>query len=70
MGTAAIVTYFTPLAKLTPEIASRISPTLIDLFIALASGIIAFLSLGYKKLRENLAGVAMATALIPPLCVT
>jgi uncharacterized membrane protein len=43
---------------------------LIDLFIALASGIIAFLSLGYKKLRENLAGVAMATALVPPLCVT
>lgn len=60
----------TPVATLTPEIFARISPTIIDLFIALVWGIIAFLSLWFKKLWEGVAGVAMATALIPPLCVT
>lgn len=67
---AIIVSYFTPLTNLTTEILSRTSPTIIDLAIALASGIIAFISLWYEKLRENIAWVAMATALIPPLCVT
>lgn len=64
------ITKITPVATLTPEIFARISPTTIDLFIALAWGIIAFLSLWFKKLWEGVAGVAMATALIPPLCVT
>lgn len=66
---ALLVSYLIPLTKLTPEIMSRTSPTIIDLYIALASGMIAFLSLGFKKLWESIAGVAMATALIPPLCV-
>lgn len=64
------ITKMTPVATLTPEIFARISPTIIDLFIALVWGIIAFLSLWFKKLWEGIAGVAMATALIPPLCVT
>lgn len=67
---AIIITKITPLATLTPEIYSRISPTIIDLVIALAGGTIAFLSLWFKKLWEWIAWVAMATALIPPLCVT
>lgn len=67
---AIIITKITPVATLTPEIYARISPTMIDLVIALAWWTIAFLSLGFKKLREGIAGVAMATALIPPLCVT
>lgn len=67
---AWIITKITPLATLTPEILARISPTIIDLCIALVWGIIAFLSLWFKRLWEGVAGVAMATALIPPLCVT
>ncbi len=70
VGIATIITQITPVATLTSEIYARISPTMIDLFIALASGIIAFLSLWFKKLQEQIAGVAMATSLIPPLCVT
>ena len=45
IATAALVSYLTPLDRLSTEITSRISPTLVDLFIALASGVIAFLSL-------------------------
>lgn len=45
VGIATIITQITPVATLTSEIYARISPTMIDLFIALASGIIAFLSL-------------------------
>lgn len=68
IATASTVTLLVPFATITTEITSRTSPTLVDLFIALAGGIIAFLSLGFKRLSESLAWVAMAAALIPPLC--
>lgn len=62
-------TFLVPFADTTTEILARTSPTLLDLLIALASGAVAFLSLGFKKLSESLAWVAMAASLIPPLCV-
>lgn len=68
IGTASLITLLVPFATITTEITSRTSPTLVDLFIALAWGVIAFLSLGFKRLSESLAWVAMAAALIPPLC--
>lgn len=58
-----------PFAHSTSEIAARTQPNLLDLFIAMASGIIAFLALGYKKISASLAGVAMAAALVPPIAV-
>ena len=70
IATASLITLLVPFATITTEITSRTSPTLVDLFIALAGGIIAFLSLGFKRLSESLAWVAMAAALIPPLCAT
>lgn len=68
IATASAITLLVPFATITTEITSRTSPTLVDLFIALAGGIIAFLSLGFKRLSESLAWVAMAASLIPPLC--
>lgn len=58
-----------PFTQLTSEIISRWSPTIVDLFIALASGAIAFMSLWFTRLSETIAWVAMASALLPPLCV-
>ncbi len=63
------ITRLVPFASTTSEILIRTQPTLLDLFVAMASGIIAFLSLGYKKIASGLAGVAMASALVPPLAV-
>lgn len=69
IGTAFFVSLMIPLKIETAEIVSRISPNLLDLFIAIASGSIAMLSLYFKKLSQSIAGVAMAASLMPPLAV-
>jgi len=54
----------------TSEILSRTNPNILDLFVALFSSVIAFLALIYRNwLAENIAGVAIATSLVPPLAV-
>lgn len=66
---AWLITWLIPLTTVTNEIASRTQPTLIDLGIAFASGLVAFLALWYRKMSAWLAGVAMAASLVPPLWV-
>lgn len=56
-------------AQLPTEILSRTQPTLFDLAVALAGGAAAAYALAEPKLSATLAGVAIATALMPPLCV-
>lgn len=56
-------------AQLPTEILSRTRPTLFDLAVALAGGAAAAYALAEPKLSATLAGVAIATALMPPLCV-
>ncbi|MCB1080705.1 MAG: DUF389 domain-containing protein, partial [Chlamydiia bacterium] len=69
IGVSFVMTLLIPLRVETSEILARTSPNLLDLFIAIASGSIAILSLYFKKLSQNLAGVAMAASLMPPLAV-
>ena len=57
------------LAQLPAEVLSRTQPTLFDLAVALAGGAAAAYALAEPKLSATLAGVAIATALMPPLCV-
>ncbi len=66
---AIIFTRLIPLTEVTNEISSRTQPTLVDLWIAFASWLVAFLALGYKKMAAWLAWVAMAASLVPPLSV-
>lgn len=68
--TAYSVSLIVPLKIETAEIIARTEPNLLDLMIAIAAGMIAILSLYFKKLSENIAGVAMAAAILPPLTVT
>ena len=58
-----------PIHANTTEILARTSPNLLDLLIAIVSSVVAFLALSYEELSEGIAGVAMATALMPPLAV-
>ncbi|MGA9278719.1 DUF389 domain-containing protein [Ilumatobacter sp.] len=51
------------------EIASRISPTLLDLGIALAAGAAGAYALSRSDVSDALPGVAVAIALVPPLAV-
>ena len=56
--------------EITPEIQSRTSPTFLDIFVAIFGGIAGIISIARKDISVTLPGVAIATALMPPLCVT
>jgi uncharacterized hydrophobic protein (TIGR00271 family) len=58
-----------PYSDLTSEIMSRTHPTLLDLIVALASGAAGAYAIGRKDVAAALPGVAIAAALVPPLCV-
>ena len=57
-----------PLEIPTEEMMSRVSPSLLDAFVALASGVIAAYATARKDIPVALAGVAIAAALVPPIC--
>ena len=56
------------LNTLPDEVLSRTQPTPFDLIIALAGGAAAAYALAQPKISAALPGVAIATALMPPLC--
>jgi len=66
---SVFITLFLPSRTLTTEILSRTKPTIIDLIIALASGAAGAYTMCNKKESSVVPGVAIATALMPPLCV-
>jgi uncharacterized hydrophobic protein (TIGR00271 family) len=59
---------FVPLQEIPGEILSRTRPSPIDLTIALAGGLAAAFALAMPSISAALPGVAIATALMPPLC--
>lgn len=59
---------FIPLQELPNEILSRTHPTPIDMTIAMAGGMAAAFALAMPSISAALPGVAIATALMPPLC--
>ncbi|NUQ84554.1 MAG: DUF389 domain-containing protein, partial [Anaerolineales bacterium] len=60
---------FLPLQELPGEVLARTRPSPIDLTIALAGGMAAAFALAMPSISAALPGVAIATALMPPLCV-
>ncbi len=59
---------FIVLQELPTEVLARIHPSPIDLLIALAGGLAAAYALTRPNISAALPGVAIATALMPPLC--
>jgi len=59
---------FLPLQDLPNEVQVRTRPGPIDLTIALAGGMAAAFALAMPSISAALPGVAIATALMPPLC--
>lgn len=59
-----------PLDSMTNEMAARISPNLLDLGVAIISGIAAAYANSRTEVAKSLAGVAIAVALVPPLATT
>lgn len=66
---AAGVSLVIPLKLITSEIDARLSPTILDMGIAVASGLAAAYAHAKEEIAKSLAGVAIAVALVPPLAV-
>jgi uncharacterized hydrophobic protein (TIGR00271 family) len=56
-------------AATNSQVASRVSPRLIDLVAALATGLVGALALVRSDVSDALPGVAIAISLVPPLAV-
>lgn len=68
VGFTALVVQLSPLQDITPEILARTRPNLFDLLVAIFSALAG----AYATVRgrgETIVGVAIATALMPPLAV-
>lgn len=65
---ALISPQFVPLTS-NSQVLSRVSPTMLDMLIALAAGAAGGYAMTHPKVGNSLPGVAIAVALAPPLAV-
>lgn len=65
---AILATLIAPLADATPEVLARTRPTLLDLMVAVFSGMAGAYAMARKEVSAALPGVAIAAALMPPVC--
>jgi len=68
LATSTIFFLLSPIDEAHSEILSRISPNIYDVLIALFGGLAGILALSSKLKGNVIPGVAIATALMPPLC--
>lgn len=63
-------TYFalSPLSEAQSELLARTTPTIYDVFIALFGGLAGIVATSSRERGNVIPGVAIATALMPPLC--
>ena len=70
VSTSAIISLLLGIGHVQSEITARTSPNLIDLGIAVAAAVAGSFSMTRERLSNSIAGVAIAVALVPPLCVS
>ncbi|HWT41786.1 MAG TPA: DUF389 domain-containing protein, partial [Sphingopyxis sp.] len=63
---AMFIIWLSPIRDVTPELRARTQPTLLDLGVAVVGGIAGVYAI-MRKLSGVMVGVAIATALVPPL---
>lgn len=68
LATSSLYFLITPLSDAHSEILARTSPTVYDVLIAFFGGLAGILALNSKNRGNVIPGVAIATALMPPLC--
>lgn len=68
---SVLLVWLLPFREMTSEIAGRTQPNTLDLFVALFSGAVGSIALcrEVKGVVTSIPGVAIAVALMPPLCV-
>lgn len=65
--TSALYFFISPVSTAHSELLARTSPTIYDVFIALFGGVAGMLALSSKLKGNVIPGVAIATALMPPI---
>ncbi|HEY8687919.1 MAG TPA: DUF389 domain-containing protein [Chitinophagaceae bacterium] len=68
LAVSIIYFFLSPLGEPTSELQARTFPTLLDVLIALFGGIAGIVSISRHEQTNAIPGVAIATALMPPLC--
>lgn len=68
--TSTLYFWLTPLGTFTDMIEARTAPTFLDGLVAIFGGLAGIISITRKDKSNAIPGVAIATALMPPLCVT
>lgn len=66
--TSALYFFISPVNTAHSELLARTSPTIYDVLIAVSGGIAGMLALNSKLKGNVIPGVAIATALMPPIC--
>ncbi|MBR7025409.1 MAG: DUF389 domain-containing protein [Selenomonadaceae bacterium] len=66
--TSAIYFSLTPITTASPELIARTAPTIWDVLIAIFGGTAGIIGLTREERGNVIPGVAIATALMPPLC--
>lgn len=69
LSMAALLALIIPIARITPEMAGRLHPNLLDLGVAIFSGMAGAYAYARESIMKSMPGVAIAVALVPPLCV-
>ncbi|BBN58415.1 TIGR00341 family protein [Hydrogenovibrio marinus] len=70
LGCGTILTFLLPLHVMNHEISARLSPTILDLGVAIISGVAGAYANARSEVAKSMAGVAIAVALVPPLAVS
>jgi uncharacterized hydrophobic protein (TIGR00271 family) len=68
LGVSTLYFMLTPLGEPTAEMVARTTPTLLDVGVALFGGVAGIVAGSRRDQSLALPGVAIATALMPPLC--
>lgn len=65
---SAIYFYLSPFKETQPELLSRTAPNIYDILIAFSGGLVGAIAITRVEKGNPIPGVAIATALMPPLC--
>ena len=65
---STIYFYLSPFKEIQSELLARTSPTIYDVMIAFFGGLVGVIAMTRKEKGNPIPGVAIATALMPPLC--
>ena len=65
---SALLAALIPIPGYSEEILSRTRPTLFDIVVAFASGLVGAYGNANRKISNTITGIAIAVALMPPLC--